>query len=114
MDEFDYVVVGCGAAGCVLASRLTADPGTSVLVLEAGPGDIPAEVSQPSAWFRLLGSDADWGYESVPQPGLGGRGTREPRGRGPRGTRNLYIMMHVRGHPADFDDWAYRGAAGWS
>lgn len=114
MEEFDFVIVGCGAAGCVAASRLTENPDTSVLVLEAGDRDLPAEVDDPTAWFRLLGSTIDWGYESVPQPGLDDRVTREPRGRGPGGSSNLYIMMHVRGHPSDFDSWAYQGAAGWS
>jgi choline dehydrogenase len=114
MDEFDYVIVGCGSAGCVLASRLTEDPDISVLVLEAGADDLPPEVADPTAWFRLLGSRIDWGYQSVPQPGLSGRVIREPRGRGPGGTSNLYIMMHIRGHPADYDNWAYQGAAGWS
>jgi choline dehydrogenase len=113
MDEFDYVVVGCGAAGCVLANRLSADPGTSVLVLEAGPDDIPAAVHDPTIWYTLLGSPIDWGYQSVPQPALNGRLTYEPRGRGPGGSSNLYIMMHIRGHPTDFDNWAYQGAAGW-
>jgi choline dehydrogenase len=113
MEEFDYVVVGCGAAGCVLANRLSAGADASVLVIEAGAGPVPPEVNEPAAWFRLLGSVVDWGYESVPQSGLGGRITREPRGRGPGGSSNLYIMMHIRGHPADFDNWAYQGAAGW-
>ncbi len=113
MEEFDYIVAGCGAAGCVLANRLSADADTSVLVIEAGAGAVPPEVSEPASWFRLLGSVVDWGYESVPQSGLGGRVTREPRGRGPGGSSNLYIMMHIRGHPADFDNWAYQGAAGW-
>lgn len=76
MDEFDYVIVGCGAAGCVLADRLSRDPGTSVLVLEAGPAELPPEVDDPTAWVRLLGSDIDWKYESVPQMGLGGRAAR--------------------------------------
>jgi choline dehydrogenase len=111
--EFDYVIVGAGAAGCVLASRLTEDSGTRVLVLEAGDSELPAEVAVPAGWVSLLGSRIDWGYQSVPQPGLGGRTTREPRGRGPGGSSNLYIMMHVRGHPSDYDAWAYQGAAGW-
>ena len=114
MDEFDYIIVGCGAAGCVLANRLTQDGATSVLVLEAGSADVPNQVADPTAWVRLLGSAIDWKYESVPQLGLGNRVTREPRGRGPGGSSNLYLMMHVRGHPADYDDWAYSGAAGWA
>lgn len=111
--EYDYVIVGAGAAGCALAGRLTEDPGTQVLVLEAGGSDLPPEVAAPAGWVSLLGSRIDWGYQSTPQPGLGGRSTAEPRGRGPGGSSNLYIMMHIRGHPADFDAWAYQGAAGW-
>ncbi|OLB81960.1 MAG: glucose-methanol-choline oxidoreductase [Actinobacteria bacterium 13_2_20CM_2_71_6] len=114
MDEFDYVIVGSGTAGSVLANRLTEDPDVRVLVLEAGGGWIPTNVDVAPLWFTLLGSPVDWGYQSVPQPGLGGRATYEPRGRMPGGTSNMYIMMHVRGHPLDFDDWAYQGAAGWS
>ncbi|MFG2846939.1 GMC family oxidoreductase [Kitasatospora sp. NPDC048296] len=113
-EEFDYVVVGAGTAGSVLAHRLTEDPDARVLVLEAGAGRIPAEVDDPTAWMRLLGSRIDWRYRSTPQPGLDGRGIREPRGRAPGGSSNLNLMMHVRGHPADFDHWAYQGAAGWS
>lgn len=114
MSEFDYVVVGSGTAGSVLANRLTEDPDVRVLVLEAGGSSIPAAVDAAPLWFTLLGSDVDWGYQSVPQPGLGGRSTYEPRGKMPGGSSNLYIMMHVRGHPSDFDSWAYQGAAGWS
>lgn len=114
MDEYDYVIVGSGTAGSVLAHRLSADPSRRVLVLEAGYGRIPAEVDDSRSWFLLLGGQVDWGYQSVPQPGLGGRRTFEPRGKAPGGSSNLYIMMHVRGHPSDFDNWAYQGAAGWS
>jgi choline dehydrogenase len=113
-SEYDYIIVGSGTAGSVLADRLTRDPGVSVLLLEAGPGRIPPEVDDPSAWYRLLGGPIDWGYQSTAQPGLGGRSTYEPRGRAPGGSSNLYIMMHVRGHASDFDNWAYQGAAGWS
>ncbi len=113
VDEFDYVVVGAGTAGSVVASRLSAR-GAAVLVLEAGGPWIPAAVDQAPLWFTLLGSPVDWAYGSVPQEGLARRVTYEPRGRLPGGTSNLYIMMHVRGHPSDFDNWAYQGAAGWS
>jgi choline dehydrogenase len=114
MNEFDYIIVGAGTAGSVLAYRLTENPETRVLVLEAGGDWIPAAVDAAPLWRALLGSNVDWGYQSVPQPGLGGRVIYEPRGKMPGGSSNMYIMMHTRGHPSDFDNWAYQGAAGWS
>ncbi|MEU0600953.1 GMC oxidoreductase [Streptomyces sp. NPDC006393] len=114
MEEFDYVIVGAGTAGSVLAHRLTEDPGVRVLLLEAGGPWIPAAVDSAPQWVTLLGSSVDWGYRTVPQPGLGGRVVYEPRGRMPGGSSNLYIMMHVRGHPSDFDGWVKQGAEGWS
>ncbi|MFI7603460.1 GMC family oxidoreductase [Actinoplanes sp. NPDC049681] len=113
-EVFDYVIVGGGTAGSVLARRLTEDPSVRVLVLEAGSDFVPAAVDQAPLWFTLLGSSVDWGYRTVPQPGLNGRTVYEPRGKLPGGSSNLYIMMHIRGHRSDFDDWAYQGAAGWS
>jgi choline dehydrogenase len=113
-DEYDFVVVGAGSAGSVVASRLSEDPATSVLLLEAGGTERPANVAVPALWYTLLRSPIDWDYVSVPQPGLKGRQTHEPRGKLPGGSSNLYIMMHVRGHPADFDNWAYNGCPGWS
>ncbi|MEU8261563.1 GMC family oxidoreductase N-terminal domain-containing protein [Micromonospora sp. NPDC048999] len=114
MEQFDYVVVGGGTAGSVLANRLSEDPDVSVLVLEAGGSHVPANVDAAPLWFTLLGSPIDWGYQTVPQPGLNGRTVYEPRGKLLGGSSNLYIMMHVRGHASDFDNWAYQGAAGWS
>jgi choline dehydrogenase len=114
--KYDFVVIGAGSAGCVVANRLSENPDVSVLVLEAGGGkeQISQAVENPSLWYTLLGSDIDWKYQSVPQPGLKGRVTNEPRGKLIGGSSNLYLMMHIRGHRADFDNWAYQGAVGWS
>ena len=117
MSAHDFVIVGAGSAGSVLANRLSEDPSVRVLVLEAGRSDIPSDIENriqtPAAWPTLLGSEVDWGYRSVPQPALGGRETYEPRGKLPGGTSNLYVLMHIRGHASDFDGWAAQGCAGW-
>jgi choline dehydrogenase len=114
MNEYDFIVVGIGSAGAVVVNRLTENPDLKVLALEAGSPQIPSNVANPSAWPTLLGSAVDWNYTSVPQPGLNGRTTHEPRGKIPGGSSNLYIMMHIRGDRSDYDNWAYNGCPGWS
>jgi choline dehydrogenase len=114
MSEFDFIVVGAGAGGAVVANRLSENPNVKVLLLEAGGADIPPNVRIPAAWPTLLGSSIDWGYFSTPQAALDGRKTFEPRAKLPGGSSNLYIMMHIRGHVSDYDNWAYNGAYGWS
>ncbi|SHH24564.1 choline dehydrogenase [Jatrophihabitans endophyticus] len=110
----DYVVVGAGSAGCVLASRLSAVPDTSVVLVEAGDADRRAELSVPAAYPRLFGTSADWGFETVAQPGLGGRRVAWPRGRVLGGSSALNAQIWTRGHPADFDAWAAAGCSGWA
>lgn len=113
MSDYDFIVVGSGAGGAVVANRLS-ETSASVLLLEAGGPDIPDNVRDPRIWFTLLGSDVDWKYSSTPQPGLNNRQAYEPRGKIPGGSSNFYIMMHIRGHRSDFDTWAYMGAPGWT
>jgi len=117
MDAYDFIVVGTGSGGAVVAARLSENPNVRVLALEAGntapaPETTP-RVSDPTVWYTLFGSDVDWGYSSIPQPALNGRQTYEPRGKMPGGSSNLCIMMHIRGHPSDYDNWAYNGCPGW-
>jgi choline dehydrogenase len=112
-DSYDYVIVGGGTAASVIANRLTEAAGVRVLVLEAGGAEVPAAVQDPARWNEVLLTDLDWAYMSEPQPGLDGRRVYSASGRGLGGTSNVYHMMHTRGRPADYNAWAYAGAAGW-
>ena len=112
VETFDYVVVGGGTAGCVLAARLSEDPEVSVLLIEAGGDERRPDVESPHAWATLLGSDADWSFETVVQPTTG-RSYPAARGKLLGGSGSINNMIHLRGHAADFDDWADSGARGW-
>ena len=116
--EYDYIIVGAGSAGCVLANRLTEDPNTTVLLLEAGPVDTKMEIHIPLAWVELTNSEVDWYYKTVPQKNsfLASREQRSywPRGRVLGGSSSINGMIYVRGSPADYDTWAEMGADGWT
>jgi choline dehydrogenase len=110
----DYIIVGAGSAGCVLASRLSEDPQTRVLLIEAGGADTRREIRIPLAWLKLFKSEVDWDYTTTPQPGLGGRRIYWPRGKTLGGCSSTNTMMAIPGHRADYDAWADRGNEGWS
>ena len=112
MSDYDFIVVGAGAGGSVVANRLSEVAPT--LLLEAGGSEIPENVRIPQLWFTMLGSEVDWSYNSTPQSALHGRQTFEPRGKIPGGSSNFYIMMHIRGHRSDWDNYAYGGCPGWA
>lgn len=113
--EYDYVVVGAGTAGCVLAARLSADPAARILLIEAGPPKDRHLLVQLPAGVGLLSGrdDIGWRYESEPEPGLGGRSVPVPRGRLVGGTGSINGSTHVRAHRLDYDDWVKAGATGW-
>jgi choline dehydrogenase len=113
--KYDYIIVGAGSAGCVLAARLTETPGVRVLVLEAGRRDNSWQIDMPSAVGSLLSSDRfNWNYLSEPEPFLDGRRLTHPRGRVLGGSSSINGMVYIRGHALDYDGWAREGASGWS
>ncbi|MBM3585201.1 MAG: choline dehydrogenase [Alphaproteobacteria bacterium] len=113
--SYDYIIVGAGSAGCVLAHRLTEDPGARVLLLEAGGNNDNWRVQMPSALAEAIaGTRFNWAYETEPEPHLGGRRVQHPRGRVLGGSSSINGMMYVRGHARDYDRWAQKGCRGWS
>jgi choline dehydrogenase len=110
---YDYVVVGAGSAGCVVAARLSEDPDVSVALVEAGRPDTAPEIHIPAAFPTLFKTRWDWDFDSEPERELGGRRVYLPRGRMLGGSSSMNAMVYVRGNAADYDGWAAGGAQGW-
>jgi choline dehydrogenase len=115
IKKFDYVIVGAGSAGCVLANRLTLEPQARVLLLEAGGASTGLFKDMPMAFPKyVVRRDLNWNFESEPEPYLNGRRIEIPRGKGLGGSSMINGMVYARGHRRDYDDWAQRGLARWS
>ncbi len=108
---YDYVIVGAGSAGCVLASRLSEDPSVQVLLLEAGPPDTKENIHVPLGYLQLGATDVDWDYHSKPEEECDGRRIPLPRGKVLGGSSSINAMVYIRGNHRDYDDW---GVDGWS
>ena len=114
-SAFDFIVVGAGSAGCVLANRLSADPSKRVLLLEAGGRDWYPWIHVPVGYFKTLHNPlTDWGYKTAPDPGLNGRSIDWPRGRTLGGSSSINGLLYIRGQRQDYDYWRQLGNAGWS
>ncbi|CAG1017362.1 choline dehydrogenase [Burkholderiaceae bacterium] len=113
--EFDYLIIGGGSAGCVLAARLSEDPAVSVALIEAGPPDKSVLIHCPAGLALIAkNGQANWAFATVPQPGLNGRRGYQPRGKVLGGSSSVNAMIYIRGQREDYDDWAALGNPGWS
>ncbi len=113
--QADYVIVGAGSAGCVLANRLTEDPGTRVILIEAGPRDTNPLIHIPAGYVKLLDHPTlTWGYKAEADPGIANRTMIYPRGKVLGGSSSINGMIYVRGQPEDFDHWGQLGNRGWN
>ena len=111
---FDYIIIGAGSAGCVLANRLSADPAVQVLLLEAGPRDWHPYIHMPAGLAKLVNEKGvNWDYATAAEPQLNHRALWWPRGKVLGGSSSINAMCYIRGVPGDYDDWAARGADGW-
>ncbi|HET9104507.1 MAG TPA: GMC family oxidoreductase N-terminal domain-containing protein [Solirubrobacteraceae bacterium] len=113
MAEADYIVVGAGSAGCVLAARLSEDPSVRVTLVEAGGRDRSINIKIPAAFPNQFHTKLDWDYQTEPEPGANGRRLYVPRGKSLGGSSSMNAMLYVRGRPLDYDLWVKAGAEGW-
>src|SRR3954466_7734201 len=113
MTAADYIVVGAGSAGCVLANRLTEDPDVRVLLLEAGGKDRSPNIKIPAAFAKQFHTKLDWDFATEPEPHVDGRSLYIPRGKSLGGSSSMNAMLYVRGRPLDYEEWEKQGAAGW-
>ena len=114
MENYDYIVIGAGSAGCVLANRLSADPRNKVLLLEAGGRDNYHWIHIPVGYLYCIGNPrTDWGFKTEPDPGLNGRALIYPRGKVLGGCSSINGMIYMRGQAADYDGWRQMGCTGW-
>ncbi|MSP81342.1 MAG: hypothetical protein EXQ94_00035 [Alphaproteobacteria bacterium] len=114
-EDYDYIVVGAGSAGCALSARLSEDPANRVLLLEAGPRDGHWTIKLPAAFEKLWnGTRFNWSYMGEPEPHLDGRTLIQPRGKVLGGSSSINGMCFNRGHPLDYERWVTEGATGWS
>ena len=114
MPDHDYIVIGAGSAGCVVANRLSEDPSVSVLLLEAGDADLLPAIHQPALWGTLFNSDVNWSYVTEPEPTLDHRRIECPRGKVLGGTSSINAMVYIRGNRRDFDHWNALGNSSWA
>ena len=109
----DYIIVGAGSAGCVLANRLSEDPSVKVLLLEAGGSDRSLKIKIPAAFPQQFHTKLDWDFATEPEPHVDGRSLFVPRGKSIGGSSSMNAMLYVRGRPFDYDSWEAQGAPGW-